>query len=142
MNATQPMVRVGFNVSSPSFPPRNPTPRRVTHADRGRASVIALPVLLRQVFQPLFYCHAVLVRVSDHVFLAMLLSTIRRIASDLLGLSGSSRLHLSSASRKSGDSLIEVTASCPVAGRPRLFFVVRFIFFVLRLFCLKGNRAV
>jgi hypothetical protein len=62
------------------------------------------------------------------VFLAMLLSTIRRIASDLFGLSGCSRLHLSSASRKSGDSLIEVTASCPVAGRPRLFFVVRFIF--------------
>lgn len=34
----------------------------------------------------------------------MLLSTIRRIASDLLGLSGCSGLHLSSASPKSGDS--------------------------------------
>ena len=64
---------------------------------------------------------------AGHVFLAMLLSTIRWIASDLLGLSGCSRLHLSSASRKSGDSLIEITASCPV-GRPRLFLVLRFIF--------------
>jgi hypothetical protein len=72
---------------------------------------------------------------SGHGVFLMLLSTIRRIASDLLGLSGCCRLHLSSASRKSGDNLIEVTASCPVAGRPRLFFVIRFIFSVLRLLC-------
>jgi hypothetical protein len=62
---------------------------------------------------------------ENHDVFLMLLSTIRRIASDLLGLSGCNRLHLSSASRKSGDSLIEVTACCPVAGRPRRFVFVK-----------------
>jgi DNA-binding transcriptional LysR family regulator len=48
-------------------------------------------------------------------------SIIRRIASDRGGLSGCRSAHASIASRISGESLIAVTGSRPVAGRP-LFF--------------------
>ena len=51
-------------------------------------------------------------------------STSRRIASDLVGVSGCFRLHLSTDALNSGLIRIAVTGSIPVAGRP-LFFVLR-----------------
>ena len=48
-------------------------------------------------------------------------STRRRMASERGGLSSCFAAHLSTASRNSSDSLMAVTGSRPVAGRPPLF---------------------
>ncbi len=57
----------------------------------------------------------------DAGFAASPISTKRRMASDRGGLSSSLAAHSSTAARNSADSLIAVTGSRPVAGRPPLF---------------------
>jgi hypothetical protein len=50
------------------------------------------------------------------------MSTSRRIASESVGLSGSSLAHLSTAFRAASDKRMPTIGLTPVAGRPRLFF--------------------
>jgi len=55
------------------------------------------------------------------------IATSRRIASERLGSSSCDAAHLSTVSRSSFESLMAVTGSRPVAGRPRPFFWYYFI---------------
>src|SRR5262249_12998630 len=77
----------------------------------------------------------------DRFGAARAVSIIRRMASERGGLSSCFAAHASIASRISGESLIAVTGSRPVAGRPLFFGTTPIDFFIFRYYQNRASRA-
>jgi len=69
------------------------------------------------------------------------IATSRRIASERLGSSSCDAAHLSTVSRSSFESLMAVTGSRPVAGRPRPFFGTTLFDFAIKCSTIKASRG-